>query len=52
MRSTDIWGVNGSLPRLVWDNVEDQVIRTPHGYIVFDDTVLDKHYSFAIELVR
>jgi hypothetical protein len=39
-------------PRLVWDNVEGQVIRTPYGYIVFDDTVLDKNYSFAIELVR
>ena len=39
-------------PRLVWDNVEGQVIRTPYGYLVFDDTVLDKNYSFAIELVR
>jgi len=39
-------------PRLVWDNVESQIGRTPHGYIVFDDTVLDKNYSFAIELVR
>ena len=39
-------------PRLVWDNVAGRVIRTPHGYIVFDDTVLDKNYSFAIELVR
>lgn len=39
-------------PRLVWDNVEGQVIRTPNGYIVFDDTVLDKNSSFAIELVR
>jgi hypothetical protein len=39
-------------PRLVWDNVEGQIIRTPQGYIVFDDTVLDKNSSFAIELVR
>jgi hypothetical protein len=39
-------------PRLVWDNVEGQIIRTPDGYIVFDDTVLDKNYSDAIELVR
>lgn len=39
-------------PRLVWDNVEGQIIRTADGYIVFDDTVLDKNYSFAIELVR
>ena len=39
-------------PRLVWDNVESQIVRTPNGYVVFDDTVLDKNHSFAIELVR
>ena len=27
-------------------------MATPTGYLVFDDTVLDKNYSFAIELVR
>lgn len=39
-------------PRLVWDNVRDQVVVTPRGYVLFDDTVLDKNYSFAIALVR
>ena len=39
-------------PRLVWDNVHAQVVPTEHGYLVFDDTVLDKNYSDAIELVR
>jgi hypothetical protein len=39
-------------PRLVWDNVESQIVRTSKAYIVFDDTVLDKNHSFAIELVR
>ncbi len=39
-------------PRLVWDNVESQIVRTEQGYIVFDDTVLDKNHSNAIELVR
>ena len=39
-------------PRLVWENVASQVMRTPHGSVVFDDTVLDKNTSFAIELVR
>lgn len=39
-------------PRLVWENVQAQLWPTPHGYVVFDDTVLDKNYSFAIELVR
>ena len=28
------------------------MVATPQGYVVFDDTVLDKNYSFAIELVR
>ena len=39
-------------PRLGWDKVEGQIIRTPQGYVIFDDTVLDKNSSFAIELVR
>lgn len=39
-------------PRLVWDNVRSQVMETARGYLVFDDTVLDKNYSSAIELVR
>jgi hypothetical protein len=39
-------------PRLIWKNVQAQVVATDQGYIVFDATVLDKNYSFAIELVR
>jgi hypothetical protein len=39
-------------PRLVWDNVQGQIVPTPRGFIIFDDTVLDKNYWFAIELVR
>jgi hypothetical protein len=39
-------------PRLVWENVRGQVVPTPRGYVLFDDTVLDKNTSFAIELVR
>src|SRR5215212_160843 len=39
-------------PRLVWENVRDQVVQTPAGYLVFDDTVLDKRYSRTIDLVR
>jgi hypothetical protein len=41
-----------STPRLVWENVRGQVVRTPCGYVLFDDTGLDKNYSFAIELGR
>jgi hypothetical protein len=39
-------------PRLVWENVATQVVGTSKGYVVFDDTVLDKSHSFAIDLVR
>ena len=39
-------------PRLVWDNVRGQVVPTAQGYLLFDDTVLDKQYSHQIELVR
>jgi hypothetical protein len=39
-------------PRLVWENVKGQVIQTPYGFLVFDDTVIDKNFSRNIELVR
>ena len=39
-------------PRLVWENVQAQVVPTVQGYVVFDDTVLDKNYARSIELVR
>jgi hypothetical protein len=39
-------------PRLVWENVKAQVVQTPEGYVVFDDTVADKDFSSKIELVR
>jgi len=39
-------------PRLVWENVKAQVVQTPYGFIVFDDTVLDKRFSRKVELVR
>src|SRR5829696_10047934 len=39
-------------PRLVWENVQAQVVQTPAGCIVFDDTVVDKNFSSQIELVR
>src|SRR3954454_13637048 len=40
------------MPRLVWENVASQVVVTPRGYVIFDATVLDQNYSFAIELMR
>ena len=39
-------------PRLVWENVASEVDADAYGYVLFDDTVLDKRHSFAIDLVR
>lgn len=39
-------------PRLLWDNAQAVVQRDENGYIIFDDTVLDKKYSEEIELTR
>lgn len=39
-------------PRLVWENVQEQVVQNTDGYLVFDDTVVDKNYSHEIDLVR
>jgi hypothetical protein len=39
-------------PHLVWENTRDQVVQTPYGFLVFDDTIVDKNFSHKIELVR
>jgi hypothetical protein len=39
-------------PHLVWENVQSQVVQTPAGCLVFDDTVVDKNFSYKIALVR
>lgn len=39
-------------PGLLWDNVKALIEPSKNAYILFDDTVLDKRYSAAIELAR
>lgn len=39
-------------PRLLWDNVKEVVEPDDNGYIIFDDSVLDKRYSEEIEIAR
>jgi len=39
-------------PKLTWENVKAEVVQTPKGYLIFDDTVADKNFSHHIELVR
>ena len=36
-------------PRLLWEQVETDLIESSDGYLVFDDTVLDKNYSRKID---
>ena len=39
-------------PRLVWEQTRRQISQSPNAYLIFDDTVANKNYSRAIELVR
>ena len=39
-------------PRYVWQNVKPHLEETPEGYVVFDDTVLDKRYAKKIALAK
>src|SRR6218665_3271310 len=37
---------------IAWEQTKDEMKTEPNGYIVFDDTVLDKNHSHKIDLVR
>jgi hypothetical protein len=39
-------------PSTLWLNVKNDIQTDENGFLVFDDTVLDKKYSKEIELVR
>jgi len=39
-------------PRMIWEKAKEDVITSENGYILFDDTVVDKNSSFKMELVR
>jgi len=45
--------VNAKLsPRLIWEHDKGEIIFSPNGKLLFDDSVLDKSYSNNIEEVR
>ena len=52
MRRTGIYRVIKSVHDWFSENVQNQVIQTPYGFLVFDDTVIDKNFSHQIKLVR
>lgn len=39
-------------PRLLWENVKELIEVDANGYLLFDDSVIDKRYSSEIELAR
>ena len=39
-------------PRQIWQRLKGSIVLSARGYIIFDDTVLDKSASHKIELVR
>lgn len=39
-------------PEDLWQSVQETIVFSPNGYIVFDDTVLDKRHSFKIACVK
>jgi hypothetical protein len=39
-------------PSQLWENIKDKIKFSPNGYLIFDDTVLDKQYAREIEAVR
>ena len=39
-------------PRLLWEHVKNDLVLDPDGYLIFDDTVLDKRYAKKIALAR
>ena len=39
-------------PKVVWENVKDDIIVSDAGYVLFDDVVLDKRHSRKSSLIR
>ncbi len=39
-------------PGLLWEHISPDIIPSRHGYLIFDDTVLDKSSSQSIEIAR
>lgn len=39
-------------PRFVWEKVQSQIQPSEQGYVIFDDTVLDKNHARQMEIAR
>ena len=38
--------------QIIWEHVKGDIVASPNGCLVFDDSILDKNHSHSIELVR
>jgi hypothetical protein len=38
--------------RVIWEHVQGDIVLSPRGCLIFDDSILDKDHSHNIELVR
>ena len=36
----------------IWENIKEEIVTNTAGYLIFDDTVINKKHSNKIELVR
>ena len=39
-------------PRIIRDKALSEIPLSDHGFVMFDDTVVDKDFSFEIEMVK
>ena len=39
-------------PRMLWEHVKTDLVADPDGYVIFDDTVIDKRYAKKIALAK
>lgn len=37
---------------MIWEHVKGDVVQSPNGCLIFDDSILDKNHSHKIELVK
>ena len=52
IRSTGIWSNDRLKPRCIWEHVKSDVVQTSDGYIIFDDTILEKKRAEKIALAK
>jgi hypothetical protein len=38
--------------KIIWEKTSKNIVYSENGYLIFDDTVADKNFSYDIELVR